>query len=114
MRAPDRVSALQPARHQARPRRTAGRRGRAWRPGYRRSTPCPLARGRATPRRPGGREPRPAAPRAPTPRRGGRFLYAANQDSDNLVVFRVDTATGGLTPTGHRVQVGTPSCVLFR
>jgi 6-phosphogluconolactonase (cycloisomerase 2 family) len=43
----------------------------------------------------------------------GRFLYAANQDSDNLVVFRVDDANGLLTATGHRVEVGTPSCVLF-
>jgi 6-phosphogluconolactonase (cycloisomerase 2 family) len=44
----------------------------------------------------------------------GRFLYAANQDSDTVVVFRVDASNGQLAPTGDRVEVGTPSCILFR
>jgi len=35
----------------------------------------------------------------------------ANQDSDNLVVFRIDHVTGGLVPTGDPVEAPTPVCV---
>lgn len=43
----------------------------------------------------------------------GRLLVAANQDSDSLVTFRVDTETGKLTPTGHSAAVPSPACVLM-
>jgi 6-phosphogluconolactonase len=43
----------------------------------------------------------------------GTFLIAANQDSDNVVVFRIDPATGDLNPTGVDVKVPTPVCVTF-
>jgi 6-phosphogluconolactonase len=43
----------------------------------------------------------------------GRFLLAANQESGNIVVFRVDPATGRLTPTGEVVEVPAPVCVTF-
>jgi 6-phosphogluconolactonase len=43
----------------------------------------------------------------------GRFLLAANQESGNIVVFRIDAATGRLTPTGEVVQVPAPVCVAF-
>ena len=43
----------------------------------------------------------------------GHLLYAANLDSDNIVVFTVDTATGKLTPTGQVVETGSPSCIIF-
>ncbi len=43
----------------------------------------------------------------------GRLLVAANQDSDSLVTFRVDTETGKLTPTGHVAAVPSPACVLI-
>jgi 6-phosphogluconolactonase len=43
----------------------------------------------------------------------GRYLYAANQDSDEITVFRVDGASGSLTPTGVRVEVGSPSAISF-
>ena len=43
----------------------------------------------------------------------GRLLYAANLDSDTIVAFRVDTETGTLTPTGHVVETGSPSCIIF-
>lgn len=36
------------------------------------------------------------------------FLYAANQDSDTIVTFRVNPATGRLTPTGQVVEIGNP------
>jgi 6-phosphogluconolactonase len=43
----------------------------------------------------------------------GRWLLAANQGSDNVVVFAIDTASGKLTPTGQTVEVGAPVCVEF-
>jgi len=43
----------------------------------------------------------------------GAFLFAANQDSGNVVVFRVDPATGRLTPTGNVLEVASPVCVVF-
>ncbi len=41
----------------------------------------------------------------------GGQLFAANQDSDNIVVFDVDRASGDLTPTGTEVMVGSPSAI---
>jgi 6-phosphogluconolactonase len=43
----------------------------------------------------------------------GKFLLAAHQDTDNIVVFRIDAATGKLTPTGHNAKVGAPVCIMF-
>jgi 6-phosphogluconolactonase len=43
----------------------------------------------------------------------GSFLLAANQDSNNIVVFRIDRKTGRLTPTGQIVEAPTPMCVKF-
>jgi 6-phosphogluconolactonase len=43
----------------------------------------------------------------------GTFLLAANQDSDNIVVFGIDAATGQLTATGVEVQVSMPVCLQF-
>jgi 6-phosphogluconolactonase len=43
----------------------------------------------------------------------GRWLLAENQDSNNIVVFRVDLKDGRLTPTGQKVEVGAPVCLLF-
>ncbi len=44
----------------------------------------------------------------------GTVLYAANQDSDAIVCFRVDQVTGKLTPTGQVVKTGSPSTIVFR
>lgn len=43
----------------------------------------------------------------------GRWLVCANMNSNNLVSFQVDAATGRLTPTGSVVTVPQPVCVLF-
>ncbi len=43
----------------------------------------------------------------------GLWLLAANQDTDNVVVYRVDPASGMLAPTGAQVEVPTPICVRF-
>ena len=44
----------------------------------------------------------------------GATLYAANQDSDTIVAFRVDRQSGTLTPTGNVVPAGSPSTIVFR
>jgi 6-phosphogluconolactonase len=44
----------------------------------------------------------------------GRFLLALNQDSDTVSVFRVDSETGALTPTGQVLKAPTPVCVRFQ
>jgi 6-phosphogluconolactonase len=43
----------------------------------------------------------------------GNFLLAANQDSGSIVVFRIDSKTGLLKPTGDRVPVPSPVCIIF-
>jgi len=43
----------------------------------------------------------------------GRLLLAANQNSNNIVVFRIDAGTGRLTPTGQKLDVPSPVCVVF-
>jgi 6-phosphogluconolactonase len=43
----------------------------------------------------------------------GRFLFAGNQASNNLVLFRVDAATGRLTPTGQVFDVPEPTAIAF-
>jgi len=48
----------------------------------------------------------------------GKWLLAANQDSDSVIVFAIDPATGKLTPAdqntaGTSVKVGRPVCVVF-
>ena len=41
------------------------------------------------------------------------FLIAANQNGENIVVFRIDPKTGDLTPTGATGQVPQPGGVYF-
>lgn len=43
----------------------------------------------------------------------GAHLFAANQDDDELVVFRIDGETGEPTATGHVAEVPRPTCVKF-
>ena len=43
----------------------------------------------------------------------GQYLLAANQRSDSVVVFRIDRQTGRLSPTGQRLDVGSPASVKF-
>ena len=43
----------------------------------------------------------------------GNYLLASNQESDNIVLFRIDGRTGGLTPTGDVWNVGGPVCTVF-
>ncbi len=41
----------------------------------------------------------------------GNYLLAANQESNNVVIFKRDTKTGLLTDTGRRIEVGKPVCL---
>lgn len=41
----------------------------------------------------------------------GNYLLAANQESDNIVIFKRNTNTGLLTDTGKRIEVGKPVCL---
>jgi 6-phosphogluconolactonase len=41
----------------------------------------------------------------------GNFLLAANQQSDEIVVFKRNKETGELTDTGKRISVGMPVCI---
>ncbi len=43
----------------------------------------------------------------------GRFLLAANQDTNDVVIFNRDTQTGLLSDSGKRIAVGAPVCLLF-
>ena len=43
----------------------------------------------------------------------GRYLLPANQDSNSVVIFKRDAASGRLTPTGQTVSVGSPVCIEF-
>ncbi len=43
----------------------------------------------------------------------GGWLLAANQDTNNIVIFKIEAATGHLTPTGQELKVGAPVCIAF-
>jgi 6-phosphogluconolactonase len=41
----------------------------------------------------------------------GNFLLAANQGSNEIVIFQRNKTTGALTDTGKRIAVGQPVCI---
>jgi len=43
----------------------------------------------------------------------GNFLLVANQNSDNIIIFKRDQKTGLLTNTGKKITVGVPVCLKF-
>jgi len=43
----------------------------------------------------------------------GKFLLAANELSNNVVVFAIDQSTGKISKTGKEIQVDTPVCLKF-
>jgi 6-phosphogluconolactonase len=43
----------------------------------------------------------------------GSYLLAANQLSNNVVVFKIDSSTGRLSKTGTEIRVDTPVCIKF-
>ena len=43
----------------------------------------------------------------------GQWLLAANQDSNNIVAFRINAKSGRLTPAGKSIEVNSPTIVDF-
>lgn len=43
----------------------------------------------------------------------GNFLLVANQDSNEIIIFKRDQKTGLITPTGKTIQVSKPVCLKF-
>jgi len=43
----------------------------------------------------------------------GKYLVAANQNSDTIATFSIDQTTGALTLLGEPISVPAPVCVLF-
>ena len=43
----------------------------------------------------------------------GQWLFTEGQKSNDIALFRVDTATGRLTFTGKKLEVGSPVCLKF-
>ncbi|RIV22232.1 lactonase family protein [Fibrisoma montanum] len=41
----------------------------------------------------------------------GQYVLAANQETDNITIFRLDSKTGKLTDTGKSVRVPSPVCL---
>jgi 6-phosphogluconolactonase (cycloisomerase 2 family) len=41
-------------------------------------------------------------------------MYVANQNSHTVTVLRIDPETGSPRPTGARIDVPSPACVLIR
>ena len=50
-------------------------------------------------------------PRAFTIDPSGKFLLVANQNSDNIVVFGIDEASGRILETGNEYSIPTPVCL---
>ena len=43
----------------------------------------------------------------------GNYLLVANQDSNEIIIFKRDQKTGLITPTGGKIQVSKPVCLKF-
>ncbi len=43
----------------------------------------------------------------------GNFLLVANQDSNDIIIFKRDLKTGILTPTDKKIELCSPVCLLF-
>jgi len=43
----------------------------------------------------------------------GQYVFIANQDTDNIIIFKRNIQTGFLTNTGKHIEVGAPVCLLF-
>ena len=43
----------------------------------------------------------------------GKWLLCANMPANNVVVFRIDSPTGGLKPVGDPVALPMPACIRF-
>jgi 6-phosphogluconolactonase len=44
---------------------------------------------------------------------GGQWLWDANQDSNNIVLYKIDPQNGNLQPSGLSLKIPAPTCVVF-
>ena len=59
------------------------------------------------------RSPAPASHEARCATMEGSYLVVANQNSNNIVIFKIDLETGHLAPTGQVLEVASPACIKF-
>jgi 6-phosphogluconolactonase len=52
-------------------------------------------------------------PRNFTISKDGKWLLVANQDSDNIVVYKINPTNGDLIDTGNEIKVSMPVCLLL-
>ena len=52
-------------------------------------------------------------PRNFTISKDGNWVLVANQDSDNIVIFKRDKITGELTNTGNNIKISMPVCLVM-
>ncbi|MEU5844824.1 beta-propeller fold lactonase family protein [Saccharopolyspora shandongensis] len=43
----------------------------------------------------------------------GRWMYASNQNSNSVTAFRVDPASGEISPAGEPLATPSPVCLLI-
>jgi 6-phosphogluconolactonase len=43
----------------------------------------------------------------------GKYLFVANQNSDEVVIFNRNKLTGSISDSGKRINVGSPVCLVF-
>ena len=43
----------------------------------------------------------------------GQWLWEENQDSNTIVIYRVDPKAGTLAPSGQKLDISSPTCVVF-
>ena len=43
----------------------------------------------------------------------GRFLYAANEEGDTIVAFRLEASSGKLVPTAQVINTKSPVTIIF-
>ena len=44
----------------------------------------------------------------------GRYLHAANEESDNIVTCKIDPSNGSLAIAEEAASVGSPVCIVFK
>ena len=53
------------------------------------------------------------SPRNFTISEDGKWILVANQNTDNIVVFKVNETTGDLINTGNSIKVSMPVCLVL-
>ncbi len=43
----------------------------------------------------------------------GRWMIVGHQNSDSMALFKIDQSSGELTPTGTKIEIGSPVCFQF-